>query len=264
MRRAGAVNDDGASGPQRQSEAATLQFTAQALAVARSIPCLQRGGPNVDEPDARARFHQPFLRRRRRHGTFALDEVVPGHPCHDVVAAFFDEAVRDAAGVRSRRRLQAEIESHAEVHVRPAGVILPRVDAAAIGSDKAVNPVLVQAAFLVVLRADIRMRGQPELALEGRPPGGEDGLAVGGARRRIDVHVIAWAVRPAAACGSDEFGKLLVQVAACDDAAGWDHADGLAGFGFEQMGAQVAAAAASGAAGNHREIGHCQLTCREV
>lgn len=236
MRRPGAVDDDRAGCSHREAESAASQLRPQALAIGGGIPSLKGGRPNVGEPDAGAGFHQPFL-RRHRDGTFALDQIVLRHPRDDVLTAFLNQPVRDTAGVRSRRRLQPELEGDGQVHIRPAGVVVLRVDAAAIGADEAVDPVLVQAGFLIVLRADIAVRGQLELPLEGCPPGREDGLAVQRVLRRVDVHMVAGAIRAASAGGGDELGELLVQIATRDHAAGCDDADGLADFGFQEMSA---------------------------
>lgn len=245
MRGSGAVDDDGAGGPHREAEAASSELRPQAFAIGRSIPSLQRGGPNVGEPDAGSGFHQPFL-RGHRYRLLALHQIVPGHPRHDVFAAFFDQPMGDAASVRSRRRLQSEIEGHAQVDVGPARVIVLQVDAAAIGTDERVNTVFVEPALLVVLRADIGVAGQPELLLEGRPPAIQDGLGVGRARRGINVDVIARAVRPAAPGAGDELGELLVEISPGDNAAWRDHADGLTDLGLEQVRRQVAPALAAG------------------
>jgi hypothetical protein len=250
VRRAGAVDDDGAGGPHSEAETATFQFPPQAFAIGRGIPCLQRGGPHVGEPNAGAGFHQPFL-RGHRYGLLALDQVVLGHPLDYVGAALFDQPMGDAAGVRSRRRLQAEIERDDEVHVCPASVILLWVNAAAVGSNEAVDAMFVEPALFVVLRADIAVGGQLELALEGHPPLVQDSLAVGGARRRVDVDVIAGAIRPAAPGAGDELRELGVKIAPGDDAARRDHADGLADLGLEEVGREIAAAAAAGRSGDH-------------
>lgn len=159
MRRAGAVDHDGTGGPHRKAETAAFQLAAQALAVGRGIPCLQGGGPDIREPDTGSGFHQALLRGRSGYGLLAVDQIVPGHPRHDVLAALFDQPMRNGAGVRSRRRLQAELERDREVHVGPAREVIARVDAAAIGADERVNPVFVEPALLVVLRADISMEG---------------------------------------------------------------------------------------------------------
>lgn len=66
------------------------------------------------------------------------------------------------------------------------------------------------------------------------------------------MDVIAGAVGPAASGGGYELGELGVEIAPGDDTAGFDDVHGLAHLGFEEVSAQVSAAAASGAAGNHR------------
>lgn len=173
-------------------------------------------------------------------------------PGRDIGPAVLHETMLACPGVGAPDRLQAELEGDLVVDVAAALEIHGHVDDATGLLHKAVNPVLMGSPMLHVLRADICRLGQPELALEGPPPGRENRVGIGGLGRRVGVHVIARAIRAPVSGPGDELGKLLVQVAAGDDAAWLDDRRELVALGFEQVSREVAAAAAPGGAGDHR------------
>jgi len=129
-------------------------------------------------------------------------------PGGDIGAAVCDEPVLACAGMGAPDRLKAELESDGIVDVAAALEIHRDVNHAARRLHKRVHPVLMGSPVLDVLRAHVRRLGQFEFPLEGLPPGGEDGVGIGGFGRRVGVDVVARAIRPTVSGPGNEFGKL--------------------------------------------------------
>jgi len=251
MRRPGPIDDDGPGGAKGEPQAPGGEFALQGRAIRRRLPGSECLGPDIVELHAGAGFLQALLRRRRRDRLLGFDDARPIHPFDDVGPAFLKQPVRDAAGVRRRGGLQAEGVGDPDRDVGAPGVIVAGVDHAAVVADQAVDAVLVTPTVFHVLGADVSA-GQPELGLERPPPRVEDSLRIRRVGRRVAMDVVAGPIGPAAGCAGDELGKLRVEIAARDDAAGLDDQGFLGGLGLQEVGAESAAALASGAAGDHR------------
>ncbi|MFC6028967.1 hypothetical protein [Methylobacterium mesophilicum] len=198
MRRPALVVDDGAASPGVETEPPLAQRLPEALAVGRGVPCAEGGRPYGGERHARPFLDQALSRGEGRNWSLGIQRAGGLQPVCHVLAALLAQGLCDAPAVFGGNRREAEFVFDDSADFLAPGIVPGDVDDAPVPADEAVDPMLVAASVLDMLGPAIGLPGQLELAFEEGPPTPARSGVVRDLGLRVDVHMIAGRVRPAA------------------------------------------------------------------